>query len=305
MTGVANGKVGIRLSLISAAVLLALLLLIGLQFDGGESGPESLVRNLAMKQEVLSRMRINIIKSADVEKGAVMADSDEMSRALAGQSAEVADAVERDRAELARLVERNHTAAEMNLLKEFNGCWTDLRKIDKVLLGFAVENTNVKAFTLSFTKGREDMENFRKSLTSVIQRSGRDGGPLIQFAWDALAAASQVQSLHALHIATRSDVEMDKIETEIRRSNEIVKNSLRKMEEILPEGSRGELKDAAAAYADFEAVTARVVKLSRQNTNLKSFELSLGRKRKATARCDEILSSLQKNVQTRSYEATR
>lgn len=305
MTGVVNGKVGIRLSLISAAVLLALLLLIGLQFDGGESGPESLVRNLAMKQEVLSRMRINIIKSADIEKGAVMADSDEMSRTLADQSAEAAEAVERDRAELVRLVERNHTAAETSLLKEFNGCWTDLRKIDKVLLGFAVENTNVKAFTLSFTKGREDMENFRKSLTNVIHRAGRDGGPLIQLAWDALAAASQVQSLHALHIATRSDAEMDKIEAEIRRCNEIVRNSLRKMEEILPEESRGELKDAAAAYAGFEAVTARVVKLSRQNTNLKSFELSLGRKRKATARCDEILSSLQKNVQTRSYEATR
>jgi len=53
------------------------------------------------------------------------------------------------------------------------------------------------------------------------------------------------------------------------------------------------------------AVTAEVIRLSRENTNVKSFELSLGRKRKIAAQCDEILISLQEAVRSREFKATR
>jgi hypothetical protein len=52
-------------------------------------------------------------------------------------------------------------------------------------------------------------------------------------------------------------------------------------------------------------VTAEVIKLSRQNSNIKSLELSLGKKRKLTAQCDEILAALQETVQRRTFKATR
>jgi hypothetical protein len=48
-----------------------------------------------------------------------------------------------------------------------------------------------------------------------------------------------------------------------------------------------------------------VLELSRQNTNIKSFELSLNRKRKITAQCDDIVTSLQDAVQSRIFKATR
>ncbi|NTW37840.1 MAG: hypothetical protein HGB17_17390 [Syntrophobacteraceae bacterium] len=65
------------------------------------------------------------------------------------------------------------------------------------------------------------------------------------------------------------------------------------------------IDEASAAYADFSEVNTRVVSLSRQNTNIKSFELSLGRKRKVAAQCDEILSNLEGIVRSRAFEATR
>ncbi len=40
-------------------------------------------------------------------------------------------------------------------------------------------------------------------------------------------------------------------------------------------------------------------------TSPKSFELSMNRKRKTTAQCDEILTSLQDAVQSRSFKAMR
>jgi len=51
--------------------------------------------------------------------------------------------------------------------------------------------------------------------------------------------------------------------------------------------------------------TREVIGLSRQNTNVKSFELSLGRKRKITAQCDEILSNLQEALRSKEFKATR
>jgi len=62
---------------------------------------------------------------------------------------------------------------------------------------------------------------------------------------------------------------------------------------------------AEAAYHEFANVTVKIIELSRQNTNIKSFELSLNRKRNITSQCEEILTSLQDAVQSRSFKATR
>jgi hypothetical protein len=51
--------------------------------------------------------------------------------------------------------------------------------------------------------------------------------------------------------------------------------------------------------------TDRILEWSRQNTNIKSFELSLNRKRKITAQCEEILTKLQDAIQSRTFKATR
>jgi hypothetical protein len=53
------------------------------------------------------------------------------------------------------------------------------------------------------------------------------------------------------------------------------------------------------------AETAQVIDLSRQNTDIKSIELSLGRKRKISAQCGEILDSLEEAVKAREFKATR
>ena len=72
------------------------------------------------------------------------------------------------------------------------------------------------------------------------------------------------------------------------------------------EGTRRDaVLQAKTAFADFIQVTAEVVVLSRQNSNIRSLELSLGRKRNLTAQCDETLAAFQKVVQSRSFKATR
>lgn len=302
-----SGRVDFRLALISGLILLILLAFFGIKYKGAGPDLESVVSGLVKKNETIARMRINLLKAADTEKGAVMSDTDQLSRSLAEQSFQAADEVERDRLELSSLIEHDPVDKERNLLKEFDNCWIQFRKIDKVLLDFAVENTNIKAASLSFTKGLKALERFEENLIDLAEDNATSiqHFQIVRVAGAALVAGFKIQYLHAPHIVAANDEEMDRIENEMISAHEIVKDSLSQLVRLVPAAGQAALREATAAYAEFEAVTTQVVKLSRQNSNIKSFELSLGRKRKVTAECDAILASLQEAVRARTFEATK
>lgn len=298
---------GIRVPLLTALILILVLLFIGLKLKPSNPSLENRVRNMVQELETLSRMRVAMLKSVDVEKAAVMADTDELSRALADESLRAAEAVERDQLALKQMIEIDHVEKEMNLLSEFKNCWVELRKIDKVLLEFAVENSNIKAAKLSFDKGTQVISHFRQDLTDLVQRSSTNPNynRLQRLACEALAAGFEVHYLHAPHIAASNDMEMDRIESEITQLNTLIKSSLKEMEKYLSNDNQPLLQNAVSAYDDFDRITAEVLRLSRQNTNIKSYELSLGKKRKVTAQCDETLVSLMESIRSRTFEATR
>ncbi len=74
---------------------------------------------------------------------------------------------------------------------------------------------------------------------------------------------------------------------------------------LVPPGKQEAYQEAKTAFNELMKVTAQLIDLSRQNTNIKSFELSLGRKRKISAQCGEILVSLEEAVKGREFKATR
>jgi hypothetical protein len=62
---------------------------------------------------------------------------------------------------------------------------------------------------------------------------------------------------------------------------------------------------ASLVFSTFMEVNKEILRLSRMNTNVKSLQLSLGRKRKVAAQCEEILNALQSAIQNRTFRATR
>ena len=113
---------------------------------------EDTYKNIVKKREVLSQMRINLLKSVEMEKNAVMAQTDEESQVFADQSLAASAAVEQDQKQLNSLIDAAPMQDERNLVIEFNNCWTELRKLDQVILELAVQNTNLKAASLSHGK---------------------------------------------------------------------------------------------------------------------------------------------------------
>jgi hypothetical protein len=258
---------------------------------------------MAQKLETLSALRIHFLKSIEAEKLAVMAETDEASLSFADESKHASEAVETDLKELSRLIGMHPAADESKLLQEFEAAWDQVRKIDRVVLDLAVQNTNLKAFRLSFGKGREAVERFENAL-NALARDVTDAR-LIQAAADALSAELTILSLHAPHILSPEDEEMTQIEKVIHAKEEVVQRSLATLAQLAPADKQFYVDEAVAADREFTAVTSAVTEWSRQNTNVNSLNISLDRKQKATALCEAVLSQLHEAFARQAFKATR
>lgn len=289
--------------LMAILALVAALIFLGDRYRDVTVGMEIVPKVMSRKAAALSAMKINIIKSVEAEKSAVMANTDEESVRFAEESRRASEAAEKNWQELTELIGAYPSAPEKELLQEFDSCWREFRKIDQQVLEFAVQNTNLKAARLSFGAAGTAMNEFGHALSGLMSDS--TSGPICRLGYDAQTAALMIHVLHAPHIASPDDVEMDGIEKTIQENDAVVKRSLGEIRALLPPEKKKVLQRAEASYDAFMEITARVLHLSRQNTNIKSFELSLNRKGKITAQCDTILKNLQDAVQSRAFKATR
>jgi hypothetical protein len=292
--------------LLAGLVLVSVLLWVGVQYRNNLYLAD--VLNIrAKKAEVLSRMRAELLRSVEAEKNAVMADTDEASLAFADESRQAAQSMERGRQELGLLMEKDHSDRERELLREFDRCAAELQEVDHVILDLAVKNTNIKAMKLSFGPGRAALNRFEEALKDLTRAKtlSNVNDQIAEKVCIALVAALKIHDLHAPHIASPNDEEMDRFEAEMEHDASEIRMSLSQLKSLVPEANQSSLKEAASAYGELEKVTREVIGLSRQNTNVKSFELSLGRKRKITAQCDEILSNLQEALRSKEFKATR
>ena len=259
-------------------------------------------KDIIEKKEILSQIRINLLKSVEMEKDAVMALTDEESQGFADQSSVASSAVENNLRRLHSLIDASPLEDEKKLIVEFDGCWMELRKLDQTILELAVQNTNLKAASLSREKGAEAMGRFEHALKEIGQSTTRtpNEGRVEKSIYHAITNGLKIYNLHSPHIAEASDEKMDQIEAEMKTKENEVSKSLDELAGFTGEECRESLSQAKTAFFDFMDVTAMVIKLSRQNSNIKSLELSLGRKRKVTAQCDEVLAAFQETVQGRN-----
>jgi len=232
-----------------------------------------------------------------------MAETDEASLAFADESKKAAESVEADLKELSRLIAMHPAEDDLKLLEEFEAAWEQVRKIDRVILDLAVQNTNLKAFRLSFGKGREIVDCFENALNGLT-RDVTDVR-LVRAAADALSAELTILSLHAPHIVSPDDEAMNRIEQVIYAKEEVVQRSLENLARLAPADKEIYINEAVAADREFRAVTATVLKWSRENTNVNSLSISLDRKQKAVALCEALLDQLHNAFMSQPFKATR
>lgn len=259
-----------------------------------------------IKDDLLSTMRIHLLEATEAEKNAVMAITDETSENFAARARQAADEVESSRKKIEAIILQEKRPQETAIFNKFNICWSQFRKLDETILALATQNTNLKAQNISATQGAQEMDRFEQSLKGLIHRNTNNKhNEVVVLSYEALTAGLKIRALHKPHIEEADDQEMDKIEQSIKSYDKSARKALGSLRGIVDPSSSEDMKNAETAYEQFMNLTGEVLRLSRMNTNIKSVELSLGRKRLISSQCQEILATLQETVQAPRFKATR
>lgn len=262
----------------------------------GEHLESAFVRD-SQKAQLVSRMRADLYAAAEAEKSAVLAETDAASQDNARRAQAAAEQVAAELKEFKALPVGNPEEAER--LRRFEDAFSEYRKADEEVLALAVQNTNLKAFALSFGPASEALAMMELALRPVLAAGGKGGkaAEAALLASRALTEALRIQALHAPHITEKTEVRMDELEKRMAEADKEVRAALGALG---PSGA-----PALTAYEEFQKVTAEVVRLSRLNTNVRSLALSLDRKVKVLAVCNQTLEALKEHLGGLGVKATR
>jgi hypothetical protein len=268
--------------------------------------PATLLTQLDDARAMAADLRIQFNQSADASNRAVMADTDEASIAFAGESRVATALVEKDLTALAPLLHALALPRESGILEDFRGHFSEYGELDRKVLSLAVENTNLKAQALSFGPARQAADRFRDALAPVASRaSPKDQCRAAALVAQAVEAVQEIQVLYGPHIAEHDDAAMTKMEAEMATHEADARSSLKSLERLAPPSAGSSLAAGRAALDELKGITAKLVELSRRNTNVLSLDLALRKKPALAVICDQRLSALERALADEGSKATR
>jgi hypothetical protein len=112
----------------------------------------------------------------------------------------------------------------------------------------------------------------------------------------ARIAVLRIQVLLPPHIAEESAEKMDRLEATLKAEEGHARDALGRLAAIPSVAADPDLALARARFASFLELEARILGLSRENTDVTSLALSLNQQRRAMAVCVESLNALQQAV---------
>jgi hypothetical protein len=282
----------------TGAVLLLVLMLVvvHLRTEPNPAGQRALQ---ARKLDLVAQMRLGLASASEAEKSSVMATNDEDSQTFADQARAATAQVEQQRKALAGLLATNSTPGETDFLAQFSNVFADFQHVDDELLALAVKNTNLKAYSLAFGPAADAIAEMDAALSRLVTKSADfpDARNVAVLALGAQTAALRIQALLPPHIAEESDQKMDELEARMAAQDQEVHKDLDGLAAIEKLRGDTDLETAVSSYARFSEIRARILVLSRENTNVRSLSISLDRKRKVMFLCQDALAALQHAIQ--------
>jgi hypothetical protein len=239
-------------------------------------------------------LQLDFTRAADAANRAVMADTDELSVTFAGEAGQAKQAVHRHLDALAPILRALNYSDETRHLEAFATQFAAYEALDRDILDLAVENTNLKAQQLSFGPALEAANAFRDSIKALGPApSAKDRWRVEALVETAVAAVREIQALQAPHIAEANADVMTRLERRMATSEAEARSVLESLVPLVEPASRPRLAAATVALDRFMDLNARIVVLSRRNTNVRSLALSLDQKRALTTTCEESLHALR------------
>jgi hypothetical protein len=257
--------------------------------------PARQLASKASRADLVGRMQLALASASEAEKSAVLAVTDQDSQAFADQARAATGDVERERQELARLLSTAGTPRERELAAEFAQAFDALRRTDDQLLPLAVKNSNLKASALLFGPAAEALAELDGALARLVARRADSpaAARITLLASGARIGALRIQTLLAPHIAEASGARMAALEAAMSGEEAEVRRDLDGLAGAARLAGDPDLTAAVASFGRYAELEARILALSRENTNVQSLALSLDQKRRQLVVCLAALSALK------------
>lgn len=269
------------------------------------SQPSLVLTDQVEARRLGSDIRVQFTMAADAANRAVMADTDEASKAAAQEAVQSREQVERDVNALEPLLKGLGYTTDLQSLDEFKKQFADYKKLSDETLTLAVENTNLKAQRLSFTAAQAAVDGFRKALDTLpAMARPADRSRVEALSAQAAADALTIQVIQARHIAESDDRAMMKMENQMTLADRDARRALTDLQPLVPKGGTA-LTDANTALNQLKTVNEEIVQLSRRNTNVRSLALALGQLHALRAKCEVALQALTDSLSQHEFKATK
>lgn len=268
------------------AVIALLVAVIALRPAGGV--PEQYAMK-TLRLGLAAQIRYALASAAEAEKSAVLAVTDEDSKKYADEARAATAQAEQKRKELAESLSHG-TKREQELLEEFNEAFAQYQKVDQEVLDLAVKNSNLKAYALAFGAAADAVGKTDEALSGLVAKSANP--KVVRLAAGTDASILRIQALLPPHIAEQTDSKMDELESRMKKQDDDAQKDLKELAATAAPAERSAVEAANAGYATFVDLRKQILKLSRENTNVRSLQLSLHEKRKATLSSENALEAL-------------
>jgi hypothetical protein len=284
--------------LIAGSVFMALLLVIGWHFRQGSGSPAQALAFKASRVDLVGRMQLDLASASEAEKSAVLAITDQESQTHADQARAASAQVVQEQHQLGALLVNGGGAREQELLSQFAKVFGDFQHIDDEVLALAVKNTNLKAYSLLFGPAADTQAEMDAALERVVTKyaESADAKRVLPLAYGARLGVLRIQALLAPHIAEESDAKMDQMEASMTQEENQIQKDLSGLAGLGKLVSDPNLSAATSSFAQYSELKARILPLSRENTNVRSLALSLNQKRKAMIVCLDALNALKQEI---------
>lgn len=283
-----------------ATALPGALLALVLSLHACSGQPAILVREQKLAQ--VRTLQAQLEASVDAEKSAVLAPTSDEAASFTDESKKAAEQFESGRGALRTMIEKESTQPQLDAMRELDDAWGELKAIDAKLLPMVAASTNRKAASLSAGDAAQQLARFVGALTAI--EANADKPAQLRELSNAKAAALWVQTLHAPHIASALDAEMTEMEGRMRAWEATVDAALAGLDKAPPKDVK-DLAVARDAWTQYVAQTAKIIELSRANSNVYAFDLSVHGKRKASRRVETALAALSSAISQEAHGATR
>jgi signal transduction histidine kinase/DNA-binding NarL/FixJ family response regulator/HPt (histidine-containing phosphotransfer) domain-containing protein/HAMP domain-containing protein len=259
-----------------------------------------IVESNAKKIKLAARINQNLLEISRAEKNIVLSKNQQEMNGYAAFTETTRDEMRERRSDLRKLTDTEG----QRLLDHFTQIWDQYLLVNEKVRELTRVNANVKARKLSQNEARSVFEQASNSITSILERNTNGAAGLIDIK-SLLVNSQRTQQASRIHrylveiqraeknlILANTHQEMNDYASAIKSLLKELGMSLKELTKIVSDESKSDLYRFKEHYDQYVRLNQQVQDLSRENSNVRAFNLSIGEGRQLIDSAQTIMASI-------------